>query len=56
MVRKAKAHLALNMAKDVKGNKKGFCKRINGKSKTRKNMDSLLNGAGDLETWTWLRY
>lgn len=34
--RKAKAHLDLNLAWDVKGNKKGFCKYINRKRKTRK--------------------
>ncbi|KAK4825453.1 hypothetical protein QYF61_027608 [Mycteria americana] len=47
-VRKAKAQL--NLARDVKGDKKGFCKYLSGKRKTRKNVGSLLNGAGDLVT------
>ena len=47
-VRKAKADLELNLAKDVKGNRKGFYKYINSKRKTRENMDLLLNGAAEL--------
>ena len=43
-VRKAKAHLELNLARDVKGNKKGFYISI--KRKTRENVGPLLNGAG----------
>ena len=35
-MRKAKAHLELNLARDVKDNKKGFFKYISSKRKTRK--------------------
>lgn len=45
--RKAKAHLKLNLVKDMKGNKKGFYKYI-GKRKTRENMALLLNGTRNL--------
>lgn len=43
-IRKAKPPLEINLARDVKGNKKGFhkCSRENG--------GSLLNGAGNLVT------
>ena len=34
-MRKAKAHLELNLARDVKDNKKGFFKCISSKRKTR---------------------
>ncbi|KAK4806988.1 hypothetical protein QYF61_000317 [Mycteria americana] len=46
-VRKAKADLELNQARDVKGNKKGFYKHIR---RNRENVGPLLNGAGDLVT------
>ncbi|PKU33022.1 rna-directed dna polymerase from mobile element jockey-like [Limosa lapponica baueri] len=49
-VRKAKANLELNLARGVKGNKKGFYKYINSKRKTRENVGQLLNGAGELVT------
>ncbi|KAK4810509.1 hypothetical protein QYF61_004289 [Mycteria americana] len=49
-VRKAKAHLELNLVRDVKGDKKGFCGFIISKRKTRENVGLLLNGAGDLVT------
>lgn len=49
-LRKAKIHLELNLAKDVKGNRKGFYKYTCSKRKTRENMASLLNGAGPLLT------
>ncbi|KAK4814215.1 hypothetical protein QYF61_012554 [Mycteria americana] len=42
---KAKAHLELKLARDVKGNKKGFCKCI-----SREDVDQLLNGAVGLVT------
>ena len=38
------------MAKDTKSNKKGFCKQINSRKKTREDMDLLQNGAGKLVT------
>ncbi|PKU46434.1 hypothetical protein llap_3283 [Limosa lapponica baueri] len=49
-VRKAKADLEFNLAKDVRGKRKGFYKYINSKRKTRENMNPLLNGAGELVT------
>ncbi|GAB0207239.1 mitochondrial enolase superfamily member 1 [Grus japonensis] len=45
--RKAKAHLELNLARDVKDNKKGFFKYISSKRKTR---GLLLNEVGALVT------
>lgn len=50
MVRKDKVHLELNLAPDVKGNKKGFSKYVSSKRKTRKNMIPLPNGAEALLT------
>ncbi|KAK4811175.1 hypothetical protein QYF61_019806 [Mycteria americana] len=49
-VRKAKAQLELNLARDVKGNKKGFYKYISSKRNTRESGDPLLNEVGDLVT------
>ncbi|GAB0179468.1 mitochondrial enolase superfamily member 1 [Grus japonensis] len=46
--RKAKAHLELNLARDVKDNKKGFFKYISRKRKTRENVSPLLNEVGAL--------
>ncbi|GAB0206830.1 hypothetical protein GRJ2_003148600 [Grus japonensis] len=46
--RKAKAHLALNLARDVKDKKKGFFKYISSKRKTRENVGPLLNEVGAL--------
>ncbi|GAB0204864.1 mitochondrial enolase superfamily member 1 [Grus japonensis] len=48
--RKAKAHLELNLARDVKDNKKGFFKSISSKRKTRENVGPLLNEVGALVT------
>jgi len=45
-VRKVKAHLALNFARDMNGNKKGLYKHNS--SKRRENVGLLLNGAEDL--------
>jgi len=44
--RKAKAHLELNLAKDVKKNKKGFFKYISSKRRIRDNVGPLLNEVG----------
>jgi len=44
--RKSKAHLELNLARDVKDNKKGFFKYIISKQKTRDNVGPLLNEVG----------
>jgi len=46
--KKAKAHLELNLARDVKDNKKGFFKYISSKQKTRDNVGPLLNEVGAL--------
>ncbi|GAB0209872.1 mitochondrial enolase superfamily member 1 [Grus japonensis] len=46
--RKAKAHLELKLAGDVKDNKKGFFKYISSKRKTRENVGPLLNEVGAL--------
>jgi len=48
--RKAKAHLEMKLARDVKNNKKGFFKYINSKRKTRDNVGPLLNEVGVLVT------
>ncbi|KAK4827641.1 hypothetical protein QYF61_019851 [Mycteria americana] len=50
MVRKAKADLEFNLAKDAKSNKKGFRKQISSRKKTREDIDLLQNGAGKLVT------
>jgi len=47
-MRKAKVHLELNLARDVKNNKKGFFKYISSKRKARDNVGQLLNEAGVL--------
>ena len=48
--RKAKAQLELNLAAGVKGNKKLFYKYINSKRRTRENLHSLLDKAGNVTT------
>ncbi|GAB0177485.1 mitochondrial enolase superfamily member 1 [Grus japonensis] len=48
--RKAKAHLELKLARDVKDNKKGFFKYISSKRKPRGNVCLLLNEVGALVT------
>jgi len=48
--RKARAHLELKMARDVKNNKKGFFNYISSKRKARDNVGPLLNEAGVLVT------
>jgi len=50
VMRNAKAHLELNLARDVKDNMKGFFKYISSKRKTRDNAGPLLNEAGVLVT------
>jgi len=42
-MRKAKVHLELNLARDVKDNKKGFFTYISRKQKTRENVGLLMN-------------
>jgi len=41
-MRKAQVHLELNLARDVKDNKKSFFKYISSKWKTRENVGLLL--------------
>ena len=45
---KAKAEMELNLVRDVKDSKKGFCKFIGDKRQTRENVGPLLNELGDL--------
>ena len=49
-IRKAKAQLELNLTAGVKGNKKLFYKYINSKRRTRENLPSLLDEAGNVTT------
>ena len=49
-IRKAKAQLELNLAAGIKGNKKLFYKYINSKRRTRENLCSLLDEAGNVTT------
>ena len=50
MLWKAKVHPELNLARDVKNNKKGFFNYISSKRKARDNVGPLLNEAGVLVT------
>ncbi|GAB0209623.1 mitochondrial enolase superfamily member 1 [Grus japonensis] len=50
-VRKAKALIELNLARDVKGSRKSFYMYISDKRKMRENVRILQNNAGDLVTW-----
>lgn len=47
-MKKAKARLELNLARDIKGSKKGFYRFIVDKRKTRKIVGSLQKEMGDL--------
>ncbi|XP_071886556.1 uncharacterized protein [Anas platyrhynchos] len=49
-IRKAKAHLELNLATAVKENKKSFYKYINTKRRTKENLHPLLDAGGNLVT------
>jgi len=49
-MRKAKVHLELNLANDVKDNKKSFFKCISSKRKSRENVGPLLKEVGVLVT------
>ena len=46
--RKHKVHLEMNLARDVKGNKKGFFQYVSSKRKARENVRPLLNEVGAL--------
>lgn len=48
-VSKVKAHLELNLSRDVRGKKGGFYRYISRKRKTGSNVDRLLNGTEDTE-------
>ncbi|CAM5087143.1 unnamed protein product [Natator depressus] len=50
VIRKAKAQLELQRARDVKGNKKGFYRYVSNKKKIRESVGPLLNGGGNLVT------
>ncbi|GAB0182313.1 mitochondrial enolase superfamily member 1 [Grus japonensis] len=47
-VRKAKALIEFNLARDVKGKKKSFYRYVSDKRKTRENVGPLLKETGDL--------
>ncbi|XP_068531176.1 uncharacterized protein [Anas acuta] len=49
-MRKAKVHLEMRLAKEIKDNKKGFFKYVSSKRKTRDNVSPLLNEGGVLVT------
>ncbi|GAB0208424.1 mitochondrial enolase superfamily member 1 [Grus japonensis] len=49
-VRKAKALIELNLARDVKDKKKGFYRYVSEKRRTRENVGPLWNETGDLVT------
>lgn len=46
-IRKAKAHMKLNLARDVKGNKNGFYKYISSRRQMKEYSRLLLDGAGN---------
>ncbi|KAK4824825.1 hypothetical protein QYF61_019675 [Mycteria americana] len=50
-VRKAKALIELNLARDIKGNTKSFYRYIDEKRKTRENVGLLQKETGELVTW-----
>jgi len=50
-VREAKALTELNVARDVKGNKKDFCRNVTDRRQTREIVGPLRKEAGDLVTW-----
>ncbi|KFQ62135.1 hypothetical protein N334_11299, partial [Pelecanus crispus] len=47
-VRKAKARMELNLARDVKNNKKGFYRYVNHKRKVKESVPPLMNKKGNL--------
>ncbi|CAM5076950.1 unnamed protein product [Eretmochelys imbricata] len=49
-IRKAKSHLELQLAKDVKSNKKGFFGCVSNKKKVKESVGPLLNEEGNLVT------
>jgi len=51
VVRKAKAVIELNLARDIKGSKKNFCSYVSDKIKTGENIGPLWKETGDLVNW-----
>ncbi|KFV09134.1 hypothetical protein N340_03481, partial [Tauraco erythrolophus] len=49
-VRKAKALIELNLARDIKGNKKNFYRYVSDKKRSRENVGPLQKETGDLAT------
>ncbi|CAM4580797.1 unnamed protein product [Caretta caretta] len=49
-IRKAKSHLELQLARDVKSNKKGFFRYVSNKKKVKESVGPLLNEGGNLMT------
>ncbi|CAM5095950.1 unnamed protein product [Natator depressus] len=49
-IRKAKSHLELQLARDVKSNKKGFFRYVSNKKKVKESVGPLLNEGGKLVT------
>ncbi|CAM5114491.1 unnamed protein product [Natator depressus] len=49
-IRKAKSHLELQLARDVKSNKKGFFRYVSNKKKVKESVGPLLNDGGNLVT------
>ena len=50
-VRKAKTLIESNLASNLKGNTKSFCRYVGDKRKTRDNVGPLRKETGDLVTW-----
>ncbi|KFV13270.1 hypothetical protein N340_03166, partial [Tauraco erythrolophus] len=49
-VRKAKALIELNLARDIKGNKKNFYRYVSDKKRSKENVSPLQKETGDLAT------
>ncbi|CAM4491188.1 unnamed protein product [Caretta caretta] len=49
-IRKVKSHLELQLARDLKSNKKGFFRYVSNKKKVKESMGPLLNEGGNLVT------
>ncbi|CAM4524209.1 unnamed protein product [Caretta caretta] len=49
-IRRAKSHLELQIARDVKSNKKGFFRYVGNKKKAKESVGPLLNEGGNLVT------
>ncbi|CAM4614120.1 unnamed protein product [Lepidochelys olivacea] len=49
-IREAKSHLELQLARDVKSNKKGFFRYVGNKKKAKESVGPLLNEGGNLVT------